>query len=278
MARLEQIEYIIGSLTVRNNEAVPDLTFLKNLKIINNSHSEEPGLLIENNTNFNNTGLISLEKVISKTRTTTTAAVVTNEEEEKIETEDISTSIESTTTEPMANNSQIGTRKPQKKENASVVLKKKVAQLLLQSISEALDEEQKRKRISKAKDAKIIWLVAVVMFLFALAAIIGLISSIWYKKRTQRMRGGLDERLEEYATDEKYTCDMERHAHDLVRSTGSSSITGYKTTYATGDGDKFNVGDVVKSWKKQLKEMGEMQEFGCNLSIGSRYKVACVFK
>ncbi|RCN32745.1 hypothetical protein ANCCAN_21440 [Ancylostoma caninum] len=148
--------------------------------------------------------MISLEKVISKTRPTTTAAVITDEEDDKIETEDdIFIAIESTTLEPMTNNFQTRTRKPQKKQNASVVMKKKVAQVLLRSISEALDEKQKRNRIAKAKDAKIIWLVAIIMSLFVLAAIIGIISSIWYKKRTQRMRGGLDGRLEDYASEEE---------------------------------------------------------------------------
>ncbi|KAL6741756.1 hypothetical protein Aduo_014979 [Ancylostoma duodenale] len=76
---------------------------------------------------------------------------------------------------------------------------------------------------------------------------------------------------------QKYTCDLENLAYELVRSTGPvAQIGGVEITYDTGI--RFNVDKVVESWRKTLEEMSEKKEFGCNLSINDKYKVACVFK
>ncbi|EYB90884.1 hypothetical protein Y032_0212g2219, partial [Ancylostoma ceylanicum] len=184
MDNLEQIERIIGRLIVRNNVAVPDLRYLKNLKIINNSESEEPGLLIENNTNFKNTGMVSLEKVINKVKPTTPKA-----EEEKTGAEEIFTTSESSTLQTTTENLQTGTGMPHKKTSDPLAMRKKIAKQLLDSVFKELDEEQKKRQLSQAKDAKIIWLVAIILLLCVLAAIIGILSAIWYKKRTDRMMG-----------------------------------------------------------------------------------------
>ncbi|KAL6726072.1 hypothetical protein Aduo_008082 [Ancylostoma duodenale] len=74
--KLEQVEKINGRLFITDNEAVPNLRFLKNLKEINNPELNKAGLVIRNNKNFQNVGLDSLEKVtgVEATERTTTAA------------------------------------------------------------------------------------------------------------------------------------------------------------------------------------------------------------
>ncbi|CAJ0598866.1 unnamed protein product [Cylicocyclus nassatus] len=61
--KLEQVEKIDGRLIVTNNRAVKDLSFLKNLREINNPELDKPGLVVKNNRNFKNKGLDSLIKV-----------------------------------------------------------------------------------------------------------------------------------------------------------------------------------------------------------------------
>ncbi|EYB90915.1 hypothetical protein Y032_0212g2232 [Ancylostoma ceylanicum] len=94
--KLEQVEKINGRLFVTDNQAVPDLFFLRNLKEINNPELDKAGLVIRNNKNFQNIGLESLEKVTGEEKTKTPAKVTTTEARKHSKTSTTSSSKSST--------------------------------------------------------------------------------------------------------------------------------------------------------------------------------------
>lgn len=119
----------------------------------------EPGLLVENNRNFNFTGLLSLEKVIVKEKpTTTTTTTTTVEEETTSKGEDDFVPNAGTTSHTETKNLQGWTQKPTKKANSILLKKKNIAKKLIKSASKAVDEEQKMLKFSQKKDDGIIWL------------------------------------------------------------------------------------------------------------------------
>lgn len=61
--KLKQIEKINGRLTVTDNTGVRDLSFLRNLKEINNTDESKPTVVVKRNTNFVMDGMVNLKKI-----------------------------------------------------------------------------------------------------------------------------------------------------------------------------------------------------------------------
>ncbi|KAL6739945.1 hypothetical protein Aduo_013342 [Ancylostoma duodenale] len=75
-----------------------------------------------------------------------------------------------------------------------------------------------------------------------------------------------------------YTCEVEKRAYEFVRTTGPSHMIGKNVVYEQGTG-KLNLNKVLRKWNGELKNMGNKDKFGCNLSIsGEGYKAVCVFE
>ncbi|KAK6057107.1 hypothetical protein COOONC_05380 [Cooperia oncophora] len=63
LEKLAQIERINGTIIVRKNTALPDMSFLENLEEITNSNKRKPSLTVAYNENFVLKGLRGLKKI-----------------------------------------------------------------------------------------------------------------------------------------------------------------------------------------------------------------------
>ncbi|EYB87858.1 hypothetical protein Y032_0256g373 [Ancylostoma ceylanicum] len=77
----------------------------------------------------------------------------------------------------------------------------------------------------------------------------------------------------------RYSCYLEKLAHNLVKEPLECIGSPYKITYADGPTSSVPLGKIVPRWKDQLTKMGRVREFGCNYFQGhNKHRVACVYK
>ncbi|EYB99279.1 hypothetical protein Y032_0123g1117 [Ancylostoma ceylanicum] len=77
----------------------------------------------------------------------------------------------------------------------------------------------------------------------------------------------------------RYSCYLEKLAHNLVKEPLECIGSPYKITFADGPTNLIKLGKIVNGWKDQLTNMGRVREFGCNLlQFGDKHRVACVYK